>query len=66
MQNRNNDKREERRSGSDRRMYAIDLGFPFIDSHGHLVTQERRQCNRRKSIELANATTKLAQQKNYA
>ena len=40
---------KERRSGSERRAQAGGLDFPFIDSHGHLVTEERRKNNRRGS-----------------
>ena len=32
-----------RRSGNERRIYETDLGFPFVDSHGLLVTEERRK-----------------------
>ena len=57
--------KEERRSGEDRRMHAIGFEFPFIDSHGHLVTQERRQ-NKRRKVSGVNTTTNLEQHKNYA
>jgi hypothetical protein len=32
-----------RRSGNERRVHETDLGFPFVDGHGLLVTEERRQ-----------------------
>jgi len=32
-----------RRSGIERREYKVDVGFPFVDTHGHLVIDERRQ-----------------------
>jgi len=33
----------ERRSGADRRDDSEAFDFPFIDSHGHLVTEDRRK-----------------------
>lgn len=33
---------KDRRSGSDRRTWQNGYDFPFIDSHGVLVTEERR------------------------
>lgn len=65
MQNKGKNK-EERRSGADRRIHAIGFEFPFIDSHGHLVTQERRQNSRRKVSGISNTSTNLEQHKNYA
>ena len=32
----------DRRSGIERREYIVDIGFPFVDTHGHLVVAERR------------------------
>lgn len=32
-----------RRSGIERRAYKVDIGFPFVDTHGHLVIDERRK-----------------------
>lgn len=55
-----NKQEEERRSGSERRVQAIELGFPFVDSHGHLVTYERRKHDRRRLAPAVN------HQKNYA
>ena len=40
----------ERRSGVDRRLEAIGYDFPFIDSHGLLVTEDRRKSNRRDTV----------------
>ena len=37
----------ERRSGADRRDTDQSYDFPFIDSHGQLVTEERRKFARR-------------------
>lgn len=37
----------ERRSGADRRDDSEAFDFPFIDSHGHLVTEDRRKYHRR-------------------
>ena len=34
---------ENRRSGNERRLYETELGFPFVDSHGLLVTEDRRK-----------------------
>jgi len=47
MQNTRTDRRDERRSGSDRRLQAVGLDFPFVDGHGNLVTEERRKSDRR-------------------
>ncbi|MEJ2179935.1 MAG: hypothetical protein P8Y28_05705 [Gammaproteobacteria bacterium] len=39
-----------RRSGIERREYEVDIGFPFVDTHGHLVVAERRpRVDRRES-----------------
>ena len=38
-----------RRSGNERRTYETDLGFPFIDTHGHLVTEDRRSLTDRRT-----------------
>ncbi|WP_455220269.1 hypothetical protein [Kaarinaea lacus] len=38
-----------RRSGNERRIYEADLGFPFVDSHGLLVTEERRKFTDRRT-----------------
>jgi len=32
-----------RRSGDDRRSWECQLDFPYVDSHGTLVTADRRQ-----------------------
>lgn len=47
MQERNQAQQKERRSGQDRRAHPEVLEFPFVDSHGHLVTEERRKEDRR-------------------
>jgi hypothetical protein len=39
----------DRRSGNERRIYETDLGFPFVDSHGQLVTEERRKVTDRRT-----------------
>ena len=65
MQTGRNNRKDERRSGSDRRIVAIGLDFPFIDGHGHLVTEERRKSNRRKTGSVGN-TPGIQKQKNYA
>ena len=33
----------DRRAGSDRRSWECQLDFPYVDSHGSLVTEDRRQ-----------------------
>lgn len=33
----------DRRSGDDRRSWKCQLDFPYVDSHGTLVTEDRRQ-----------------------
>jgi len=37
-----------RRSGNERRVYESDLGYPFVDSHGLLVTEDRRKVTDRR------------------
>ncbi|MGD8559159.1 MAG: hypothetical protein PVF34_12045 [Gammaproteobacteria bacterium] len=32
----------DRRTGNERRIYHNHFGFPFVDSHGLLVTEDRR------------------------
>lgn len=45
----------DRRSGTDRRCLQLGLGFPFVDSHGILVTEERRKNGeRRSSLEIVS------------
>ena len=55
---------KERRSGADRRHMAIGFDFPFIDSHGHLVTEERRKSHRRGTTlqEFSSRSKKLDKQ----
>lgn len=65
MRNKNTNA-EERRCGSDRRSHSIAFGFPFVDGHGHLVTQERRQQDRRKLAGLDKETVHPGKQKNFA
>lgn len=38
----------ERRSGEDRRSWLCNLDFPYVDSHGTLVTQDRRKIAERR------------------
>ena len=33
----------DRRRGEDRRSWECQLDFPYVDSHGVLVTEDRRQ-----------------------
>jgi hypothetical protein len=33
----------DRRSGNDRRSWECQLDFPYVDSHGTLVTEDRRR-----------------------
>jgi hypothetical protein len=59
----------ERRNGSDRRAQAILLEFPFIDSHGNLVTEERRNSERRmRTVRISpdELNNNLAKKNNYA
>ena len=60
MQKTSSKQRDERRTGSDRRLQVIEHEFPFVDSHGHLVTYERRKHDRRRS------EPNMKQRKNYA
>ena len=43
MTNQHNINPSDRRSGNERRVYIVDIGFPFVDTHGHLVVNERRK-----------------------
>ncbi|HHI93266.1 MAG TPA: hypothetical protein ENK04_07115 [Gammaproteobacteria bacterium] len=36
-------RRGERRSGNDRRSWKCQLDFPYVDSHGTLVSADRRR-----------------------
>ena len=36
----------DRRSGNERRTYHNNFGFPFVDGHGLLVTEDRRVNNK--------------------
>jgi len=65
MQTGNKNRKDERRSGIDRRLQAIGLDFPFVDSHGNLVTEERRQTDRRNPEKL-NRRPETSKHKNFA
>lgn len=45
QQNQHMERRQtsNRRSGNDRRSWECQLDFPYVDSHGTLVTEDRRQ-----------------------
>lgn len=49
----------ERRSGEDRRTTPAYYDFPFVDSHGHLVTEERRKLERRTTMAHTTSDTQL-------
>jgi hypothetical protein len=36
-------KATDRRGGDDRRSWECQLDFPYVDSHGSLVTEDRRR-----------------------
>ena len=36
-------RQSDRRSGEDRRSWECQLDFPYVDSHGTLVTEDRRR-----------------------
>ncbi|HEC18893.1 MAG TPA: hypothetical protein ENI97_06065 [Gammaproteobacteria bacterium] len=38
----------DRRSGADRRSWECQLDFPYVDSHGTLVTEDRRKVAERR------------------
>ena len=48
MTKQNNINPPDRRSGNERRIYIVDIGFPFVDTHGHLVVDERRKLEDRR------------------
>jgi hypothetical protein len=62
--------KQERRSGSERRTKTVSMDFPFVDTHGHLVTAERRKNDRRTenitSGTLGQSKNKSNKEKNYA
>lgn len=39
---------KDRRTGRDRRSWECNLDFPYVDSHGTLVTEDRRKCAERR------------------
>lgn len=49
MENNRQNINKERRTGADRRNMIVDFDFPFVDSHGQLVTEDRRQSERRET-----------------
>jgi len=59
MHNKSQRQSVERRSGTDRRSWVCQLEFPYIDSHGMLVTEERRKKQRR-DVEAMHAQIKSA------
>jgi hypothetical protein len=44
------DRRQERRTGRDRRAWNSNLDFPYVDSHGTLVLADRRRSADRRVI----------------
>ena len=66
MQNQDNHRKAEKRSGRDRRARSIGMDFPFIDTHGNLVTEERRKSDRRNPETHGRKAEGATQQKNYA
>lgn len=66
MQNQNNNGKGDKRRGNDRRAQAIGLDFPFIDSHGNLVTEERRISDRRRPQSFNTNSKDVNQHKTYA
>ena len=64
MENNHQKIANERRSGSDRRNTTIGFDFPYIDSHGHLVIEDRRKSDRRNMLsqEVAHLPKSLEKQ----
>jgi hypothetical protein len=69
MKNERRNSEANRRTGNERRIYHNNFGFPFVDSHGLLVTEERRLQGERRQISNArqidddqSRVAKLAQQ----
>ena len=59
--------KNERRTGADRRATDVNFGFPFIDSHGNLVTEDRRIINRRtQESNNTDQPNEITSQKEYA
>ena len=50
MQDKSQQFSNERRSGTDRRYWECKIEFPYIDSHGTLVTEDRRKQQRRETL----------------
>ncbi len=46
----------ERREGIDRRNWHCEYDFPYVDSHGILVTNDRRDGDERRNIAIAAIT----------
>ena len=49
----------ERRTGNERRIYFNHFGFPFVDSHGQLVTEDRRAQKDRRTTGDSSAAPNL-------
>ena len=41
---------QDRRTGDDRRSWECQLDFPYVDSHGTLVTADRRRIVERRIV----------------
>lgn len=50
MQDKSQHFSDERRAGTDRRCWECKIEFPYIDSHGTLVTEDRRKQQRRETF----------------
>ena len=44
-----------RRSGAERRNWQCNSDFPYVDSHGILVINDRRAGNERRDVNLAKS-----------
>lgn len=58
----------DRRTGDDRRSWECQLDFPYVDSHGTLVTADRRQIVERRIdyAEYANGDRRKGTTRNSA
>jgi len=49
----------ERRSGNDRRNWHCEYEFPYVDTHGMLVINDRRKSDERRGITMVATASSL-------
>ena len=53
------DRYMERRTGNDRRYWHCEYDFPYVDSHGILVIDDRRKGDERRCIAIIATATSV-------